>query len=767
MRNLLTSYRIVQLVVISFVGLVAIPCAAQQFNFPSVAVDDPEQLSKAMPRLAREVTSVYQDDDRSKYLDNMFRLQIVAGQYGDAVKTLTTLRALRANSASPQAGANNVQYEIFARARANQSEDGSQFDQAFQRAFREVLGRLDDRTSALVLRGLNIDQSAMQRDLRGALSLQKGKDTISLANALRLIRSYQEEEAYRSFTPLTAALIAEDDHRRYIIGKDIPVKTKDGATVCALVVRPRAASGRLPALLEFTIYADGNGNLGSARRSASNGYAGVVGLTRGKGCSPDKAVPYEHDGLDAAALIDWISAQPWSDHQVGMYGGSYSGFTPWAAAKHMPKALKAIMAGAPVAPGIDVPMESNVFWNFVYPWTFYTTNEKTLDNATYNDNARWARLNREWYVSGRAYRDLDKIDGTPNPIFDQWIAHPAYDSYWQDMIPYKKEFARINIPVLATAGYYFGGPGGALYYFLQHYKYNPKAEHYLVIGPYDHIRGHSGTVGALGGTFKVLAGYELDPVAQLDMGELRYQWFDYVFKGGPKPALLKDKVNYEVMGANVWKHAPSLAAMGDQKLRFHLSAMRAGDAYRLSESKPADDVFITQTVDLANRSDVDRVSPGGGIVDKVIDTLDSIEFVSDPLLKPTELSGLFSGRLDFITNKQDFDFNILIYELTPNGEYVQLSPYWARASYIRDPGHRQLLSPGKRTQVDFESGRLTSRQFQAGSRLVVLLQGMKSSGMQINYGTGKDVSDETIADAKEKLLIRWFSDSYIDVPVRR
>src|SRR5258707_8981981 len=82
----------------------------------------------------------------------------------------------------------------------------------------------------------------------------------------------------------------------------------------------------------------------------------------------------------------------------------------------MPKGLKAIMVGAPVAPGIDVPMEGNVFWNFVYPWPFYTTNVKGLDDAAYSDGAaRWKRLDHDWYVSGRPYRDLDKIDGTPIP----------------------------------------------------------------------------------------------------------------------------------------------------------------------------------------------------------------------------------------------------------------------------------------------------------------------------------------------------------------
>src|SRR5438445_8791165 len=68
--------------------------------------------------------------------------------------------------------------------------------------------------------------------------------------------------------------------------------------------------------------------MNSARQTASNGYAGVVGFTRGKACSPDKPVPYLHDGSDASALIDWITAQAWSDGRVGMFGGSYEGFHP-------------------------------------------------------------------------------------------------------------------------------------------------------------------------------------------------------------------------------------------------------------------------------------------------------------------------------------------------------------------------------------------------------------------------------------------------------
>ena len=41
-----------------------------------------------------------------------------------------------------------------------------------------------------------------------------------------------------------------------------------------------------------------------------------------------------------------------------------------------------------------------------------------------------------------------------------------------------------------------------------------------------------------------LQGYQVDPAALIDLRELRYQWFDSVFKGGAKPELLKGRVNY-------------------------------------------------------------------------------------------------------------------------------------------------------------------------------------------------------------------------------
>ena len=125
------------------------------------------------------------------------------------------------------------------------------------------------------------------------------------------------------------------------------------------------------------------------------------------------------------------------------------------------------------------------------------------------------------------------------------------------------------------------------------------------------------------------------------------------------------------------------------------------------------------------------------------------------------------GGLDFVVNKRDMDLNIVLYELMPSGEYFQLSHYLGRASYVRDRSRRHLLVPGKRTRLDISSGRMTSRKLGAGSRLVVVLRIYKQPDAQLNYGTGRDVSDESIADAREPLAIRWYATSYVDVPVRK
>jgi putative CocE/NonD family hydrolase len=729
--------------------------SAQQLRFAGATND--AALARTMPDLARHAIAVYREDDRDRFLGTLFRLQLVAGQYPQAVATIRDLRQLRARNGT-KAAALYVQYEVYAEAKARQRAKAASFNEAFAQAFRDVHAGLDDNAALQAQFSFDANLGVMREDLGKALKQQQGKRSIALADAIDLLRKYQVWQAFAAILPLAGKLTAEDDARRYAMASDVVVRTPDGASVAALVVRPRNAAEPLPTLLQFTIYANDDWSMVDAKRAAAHGYAGVVAYTRGKGRSPDTVVPYEHDGDDARAVIDWISRQPWSDGRVGMYGGSYNSFAQWAAAKRMPRALKALMTSASTAPGIDVPMQGNVFMSFLYPWTFYVGNNHALDDATYGDQKRWDALNRNWYRGGQAYRDLDRIDGTPNPIFRRWLDHPGYDAYWQAMIPYRREFAAIDIPVLATSGYFDGALVGAQYYFNEHTRYNRRADHTLVIGPYEHFTMQTG-VG------RVVQGYEIDPVANVDLQELRFQWFDHVLKGGAKPALLKDRVNYQVMGANVWKHAPTLAAMNNDALRLYLQAGE-GKEYRLGSEKPGRDRVIEQRIDFTDRSDGDWTAPLLSLT-PTLDDHNGLVFASAPMQQATEVSGLFSGRLDFVTNKRDVDVSIALYERMADGRYLQLTTYMGRASYARDRNHRRLLKPGRRQRLDFVSERATSRLLQPGSALVAVLSINKQPDLQINYGSGKDVSDETIADADGPLSVQWRSGSYIDIPIWR
>ena len=381
-----------------------------------------------------------------------------------------------------------------------------------------------------------------------------------------------------------------------------------------------------------------------------------------------------------------------------------------------------------------------------------------LDDETYGNTARWEKLDRDWYRSGRAYRDMDAIDGTPNPMFRRWLEHPAYDAYWQAMIPYREEFAAIDIPVLSTTGYFDGARVGALYYFQEHTKRNPGADHTLVIGPWGHLAMQAGVP-------RNVDGYDVDPGAQIDLQALRYDWFDHVFRGKPKPALLQDKVNYQVMGADAWRSAPSVEAMANAKLRFRLEPVGQGP-HRLAEAKPAKVSTLAQTVDFRDRSDAEMPIPTQAIVDAP-NLRNGLLFLSAPITEPTEIAGLFSGELDFVVNKRDLDISVTLYEKMTDGRYFQLAWHLGRASFAGSRSERRLLTPGKRTRLAFTSEHLVSRKLAPGSRLAIVLAVNRQPDMQINYGSGKDVSDETIDDAGEPLRVEWSSDSHIDVPIWR
>ena len=706
----------------------------------------------ALPTVAAKLIPNYASAEKPIDLTKLYRLQLAAGLFADAEATLGRLENAYGSS-EPRLVRSVVPLRIYARAKTHEAS-GIAASEALTRAFSELYGSLPDKQMADVLPWYNANFARLRAEVTEQEKACDGMKLERCASAASLIAAREALIVWTYLLPSSESLLRADVERRFLIDDHVLVATADGSKIAAMIVRPRdTGAAKLTALLNFTIYARDDWSRSDAVKMAAHGYAGVVAYTRGKGRSPDAVIPYVHDGEDAATVIEWLAREPWSDGRVGMFSGSYNGFTQWAAVKHHPSALKAIATSATNAPGIDTPMQGNVFQNFIYPWPFYTTDTKGLDDETYDDTVRWTKLERDWYLSGRPYRDLDKIDGKPNPVFDTWLDHPAYDAFWQRLIPYRREFAHIDIPIFVETGYYDGGMVGALYYLEQHFKYRPLADDRLLVGPFHHVAMQTGVLANVDG-------YEVDKAALIDLQDVRLKWFDHVFRGTPLPDLLSDRINFEVMGADIWRHVSTLAEMATDRKRLYLTGRREGDRLLFNEA-PNNLAPPEFSVDFNDRSDVDFRPPPG-----TPDVRNALVFETEPLKKPLEVDGLFRGRLEIVANKHDFDLAVDFYELKSSGEYLDLASYLGRVSYMQDATHRRLLQPGRSRTLEFQSQKLTSRLLAAGSRIVAVVAVPKVQQIQINYGTGRDVSVESIADAGEPLRIRWQGESYFELGVQ-
>ena len=562
-----------------------------------------------------------------------------------------------------------------------------------------------------------------------------------------------------TFSQQTSKTKSEDLKSAYDIQDSIMIKTRDGAFISAIVIRKKGNAVPKPVILQHTIYAsEGGKDFKSLKEAADKNYVGVMTYSRGKRFSPNEIFPYENEANDTYDVIDWISKQKWCNGSVGMYGGSYNGLTQWAACKKMHPALKTIVPYVANRAGMGLPMENNVFINPNYEWSFYVGSNKYLDTVAGNDRQRFRNMQFKWWETGVAYKKMDSIDGTPNRLFQRWIKHPSFDEYWQKMSPYQKDFAQINIPILVFDGYYNDSQNSSLYYLRELQKYNSKANFYLIIGPYSHF-------GAQKGGYPVINGYKVDADALINTRKITYEWLDYILKNGPKPEILKDRINYQVMGANEWQSAPSTDKMSNGFLKMYLTNRKSGKFYSLNAKKPARINYLSQEVDFADRQIQNNDYYPDPIIKKEIDTTNGYVFISDPLKELLLVNGSFFFFLFATINKKDMDVGITLYEVTPEGEYFHLAYFIGRASYAKDPTTRNLLTPNKIETIPFSNTRVVSKQLRKGSRLLITLNVNKNAFSELNYGTGKVVSDETIKDAKEPLKVKWYNDSFVKIPV--
>lgn len=732
---------------------------SQQLYFAKTNYADSTSIAKGIPVLANAVIAAYKEENRAAYLDNVFRVQFAAGKYKDMQTSLKAFgqEILGDSTKNKYLG---FGYKIHAMAMAKEAKTKSGFESAFNTIFQSQYKQLskDDQPIA------DSFYTGELADVKAAFDIQvktaQASDSIDIYDAINLCRSYAAYTFSAATLSLGKKILDTYEKEKYIIDENILITLPNGSTIAGTLVRNRAITGPQPVVMLYNIYA--GLEMRFCKGIANKGYVGFVANTRGKRLSNDPIEPYEHDGDDAYHIIDWVSKQPWCNGKIGMYGGSYLGFSQWSTVKKMHPALKTIVPQVSVGAGIDFPMQNGVFMSYALRWIHFVANNKLTDFADFTDNKKWDTTFAQYFTTGSAFRSLDQLDGRPSVLFQRWLDHPDYDTFWQNMTPQKEAFSNINIPILSTTGYYDDDQLGAMYYYKQYQKWNKSNNYYLVIGPYDHG-------GAQRQPSKELGGYTIDEKANISINDLVFEWFDYILKDGKRPEILKDKVNFEVMGRNEWKHVPSLDQMHNQALTFYLGTENKKNI--LMQTAPKKTEAISQTIDFKDRSEVNIYTDTHVCGFPFISGTDLktekqlLVFESKPMEKPLAISGSLTADLKVSTNKKDMDIVIQLFEKTPDGQYFALTNNLQRASYARDRSKRQLLKPNKTETIHINETFITSKQLQKDSRIVIVIGVNKNPNWQVNYGSGKEVSDETMEDAAVPMEVKWYTDSSIHIPI--
>ena len=321
---------------------------------------------------------------------------------------------------------------------------------------------------------------------------------------------------------------------------------------------------------------------------------------------------------------------------------------------------------------------------------------------------------------------------------------------------------------LTTTGYFDTHEAASLAYFTAEHRRDPSARQWLLIGPYD-------SEAMRRGTLPVLGGYSIDAAAIVDLRQLRFQWFDHVLRGTPLPSLLAGRVNFEVMGANEWRHAGTLAAMANGSVRLYPNDSRVGDHYGLSGHERSNREVAEALVRLSAPLPKSQVGSSSGADDDVIDidesvagivtpalgSGDSVVFVSGPLYRPLEVSGRVSGVLDFTASLARLSVDVEVYELSPRGDFFRfLSLPDAVCADCAASRERRRGRPSKSRHVAFEGERLTSVELHKGSRIVVVLQAQgRLPTRTAAPRRGRHATPQPLP------TVSWLGDSVIELPI--
>lgn len=429
---------------------------------------------------------------------------------------------------------------------------------------------------------------------------------------------------------------------------------------------------------------------GINRNLVRSGYVQVLVDTRGTGTSHGKwEILSPREQQDSLEILDWITKQSWYTDGIGMTGWSYSAINSLQTASHHPEALKAVFAVEGSEDVVrDIYITGGMPSAFIPLWLALVNGMKWLPNPA-TAIADLIRGDAYKWLASRVKSPATEIPSLlwgfltarDDRIFD--------DPYFDDRDP---TVENIECPTFTVGGWHdlFGRSATRVYDKLQ---MEPGRKQTLIANGYhidpgcDHERPYS--------------------PPRLDV--LQRAWFDRWLKGIENGIDEYGPVTMEQQGGG-WSCGPSFPRQEVAPRRLFLTEEPTGTAMHTQHdgslrSVPASrrrSLRVVPSLKGFASRDISQVTAGAAIVlgerfttNAHYQETSGLSFTSDPVERPTQISGQMNLRLNVSTTAHEGIWAVTVNDVAPDGTSTVLTNGALTASNrALDPSRSTYTSDG-------------------------------------------------------------------------
>lgn len=522
------------------------------------------------------------------------------------------------------------------------------------------------------------------------------------------------------------------------------VETRDGERLATDVYLPVMENDRkVPAVLVRTPYGRKE-NAERYYRFVQRGYAVVIQDTRGREDSTGEWMPNYYEVEDGDDTLKWIAAQPWSDGQAGMTGGSYLGYVQWAAAASGNPHLKAITSSVCAGSAFgDTPRRGGCFLSGMLAWAFAMTEQRMRDDLMVRSD--WDEV-----LDIRPIQSMPKEAlGHEVPFLTEWMSHADEDAFWMQS-SWKERYQGHEVPSLIISGW-FDDNGMGTTEALDLTKDWAKGMRKVVLGPWK----HSGN-----------ADYDLhgifmgEDALRDDMDLMTMKWFEHFLKGVENGVETTAAVEYYTLGDNQWKTSECWPPK-EAGIRYYLDG--AADNCAAGTGESCGNGLFTAVKPKAAGADTyqyDPKNPSTHIIDmsenemEVPETYtdeekrsDMLTFSTPVLEQPLTVTGDLTAHLYISCNCPDTDLMVRLTDVDENGKSVKLADGVISVKYRNSFAEPELMEEGKIYPAAIRTTKI-SNTFLPGHRMRFTITSSAKNLIFPNSNTEKgfDSTETRVAD---------------------